>query len=112
MTDPRLKTQSWQRIVKYWRALRAQPCARCMGAHGPIDYDSPRFVLDEHGRKHENVWALDVGHVLGRDLDHRDTWSVDDTQPEHALCNRQAGSRYRHAKHGQARALPVTSRDW
>lgn len=112
MTDPRLRTSSWQAIVNHWRALRAQPCALCQGDLGPIDYDSPRYLVDERGRRRENRLALDVDHIHVRDMDGRDTWTVDDTQPTHVWCNRSAGSRYRHAKHGQSRPTPVTSRDW
>lgn len=108
MPDPRLKTPQWERIKQHWRQVR-DPCARC---GQPIDYDGPRYVVDERGRKRENLMALDVDHILPKDIDHREVWQVEDTQPCHVFCNRQAGSLYRSAKHGQSRPLPRTSRDW
>jgi len=120
--------RSWPLLRAYWRHMR-QACARC---HTAIDYDSPRYVYvwtDGRGYRHRsfvrvpgakqrvNVWTLDVGHIMGRDIDPRSEWAPVDTQPEHVRCNRQAGARYGNGKRARTRlmrraAILDTSRDW
>ncbi len=105
--DPALKTRAWAKIRAYWRAHPHVPCARC---GGPIDYDSPRYSRGEDGKRHENPWALDVGHVVDRYLggDH----TIANTQPEHVRCGRRAGALAGNALRERRRAAPLTSRAW
>jgi 5-methylcytosine-specific restriction endonuclease McrA len=80
--DPRLKTKSYKAIVKYWQRLKPEQCeaTRCLLQGIPISYTKPRTQA-----------SLDVGHIIDRDTDPRQTWTVADTRPEHQRCNRAAG---------------------
>ena len=99
-TDPRLKTPGWQGIVAYWRTQRIPRCQAtiCLAPAIAIQYDGPR-----------GPWSLDVGHRTSRAFDTRDSWSIEDTRPEHSRCNRSAGARL-----GNALRSPtlITTRHW
>jgi len=120
--DPTVK-RNWQEIRKYWRQVRG-PCARCGEA---IHYDEPRYaqVITKGGRlkRIENPWALDIGHKLTRDrtrVGQRVSYPTgliapEDTQPEHARCNRRAGAIYGNNKHNVEPVINTnvkTSREW
>lgn len=112
--DPTVE-RSWNAIRDYWKVVRG-PCRRC---GGPIAYDVPRYryiwLKDGTRVRRENRWALDVGHILGQDIDQRKRWAPIDTAPEHARCNRAAGARYKNAKWGDIRRTIIrvrTSRNW
>lgn len=81
--DPRLKTPSWRAIVREWNRRRPQVCQspRCKAPHIPIQYGG-----------HRSPWHLDVGHIADRRTDPRQTWTLSDTRPEHATCNRAGGA--------------------
>jgi len=87
--DPRLKTKSYKAIVKYWRTVRQEHCEapRCLLRGVPIRYAYPRTSA-----------SLDVGHILPRDQDTRTVWQIEDTRPEHQLCNRSAGTGVKQAR--------------
>ena len=57
-------------------------------------------------------WHLDVGHILDRESDHRLTWAIEDTRPEHATCNRAAGADVTNAKRRRRSAPIVHSQRW
>ncbi len=105
--DPNLKTRAWAKIRAYWMSRPDVPCARC---GQPIDHESPRFSRGPDGRRRENPWALDVGHVVDRYLggDH----SLANTQPEHVRCGRRAGAVLGNRVRGRVRPDPMTSRAW
>jgi hypothetical protein len=106
--DP-TRARSWVALRAYWRQVRGV-CGRC-GME--IDYDGPRYVRVGGGRRRENPWALDVGHILGADLDPRQWWAPVDTRPEHARCNRRAGARYGNRKRAATRrSFLRTSQHW
>lgn len=112
--DP-TKPRSWSALKAYWRHIRGA-CGRCGKA---IDYDGTRYVWVTIGNRlvrKENPLALDVGHILGRDIDHRKEWAPIDTRPEHAVCNRSAGAAYGNRKRGALRRIRrqavITSREW
>lgn len=98
-SDPLLKGADWEAIKVHWRRQRL-PCARC---GRPIDYDTtPRY------------WrSLDVGHIVDRAQAKDQGWSraqinsVDNTQPEHQRCSREAGVRLGNARR---RAAPRSTR--
>lgn len=99
--DPRLKTASWTAARAYWRNQLtldpSLPCHadRCLLPGRAIRLGAPR------GRD-----SLDVGHREVRDGDPRTEWTIADTRPEHARCNRSHGGRYGRAKQTRARAAP------
>lgn len=112
--DP-TKVRSWRALRTYWRHVRGD-CARC---GRPIDYDGPRYFYVVIGNgvreRRQNPWALDVGHIMGKDIDPRLMWAPCDTQPEHARCNRRAGARYgnrKRARLGNSGAFLRTSQGW
>lgn len=80
--DPRLKTKSYKAIVKHWKRIKQEQCEapRCLLPGTPIRYELPRTSA-----------SLDVGHIIDRDTDPRQTWTIADTRPEHQRCNRAAG---------------------
>lgn len=84
--DPRLKTREWKRIVAAWQRLQPVVCEAtpCLLPHLPITYTPMRTRT-----------SLDVGHRDPRILDARTTWTIDDTRPEHARCNRSNGQQAR-----------------
>lgn len=84
--DPRLKTRQWQAIVNAWNRLQPQQCeaTHCLLPGTPITYTTPRTPT-----------SLDVGHKTPRNTDTRRTWTIDDTRPEHATCNRTEGTTIR-----------------
>lgn len=110
MPRPRLTVQDlvgnpttpapWYLLRAYWRHVRG-PCARCGLA---IDYDGVRWLTAVFGdgtcRRTENPAALDVGHIVERDVDRRHWYAPRDTQPEHVRCNRRSGARYVYRKYG------------
>lgn len=101
MSDPRLHTPEWAALVAYWRAeLERRPlaCARC---GGPIQ---------RGGRR--GPWHLDVGHKDNRADDPRRVWRIEDTQPEHARCNRSAGAAFGNARRRHSPRRPIQSEDW
>ena len=109
--DP-TKPRAWTYIVLYWRHMRG-PCARCGGI---IDYDGPRYyrvlVGGEYKRK-VNRWALDVGHIIEKDIDRRRLYAPIDTQPEHVYCNRSKGAQYGNRKRALLKMRNLrTSRQW
>ena len=112
--DPRLKTYEWALIRRYWQRERDPVCRRCWGRRGPIDYTSPRFTAGPDGRRRENPLALDVGHIVSREHDDRQVWEIGDTQPEHVVCNREAGARSRAASRAPdaVGTLTVTTSRW
>lgn len=99
--DPRLKTYSWAGIKRHWRKQREAQCqaGRCLLPGVPIRYDGPR-----------GPDSLDVGHRLGRDVDPRHEWTVDETRPEHQRCNRSAGATYGNRKRGLRVIIDITPR--
>lgn len=104
--DPRLKTGAWADIKRHWQRERRPQCeaGRCLLPGVPIRYDGPR-----------GPDSLDVGHRLGRDVDPRHTWTVDETRPEHERCNRSAGASYGNRKRGLHVIVmhnPLHTRDW
>jgi len=116
--DP-AKERSWYALRIYWMHVRGN-CARC---GGPIHYDGLRYRFVWKGERRvriENPFALDVGHKVEADLDKRKFYSPNDTQPEHARCNRKMGARYGNKKRGwgkTARRVTATyavktTRDW
>lgn len=105
--DPNLKTRAWNKIRAYWRSRPDVPCARC---GRPIDYESPRYSTGTNGRRRENPWALDVGHVIPRYLG--GAHDLSQTQPEHVRCSRRAGAIEGNALRGRRRPDPLTSRAW
>ena len=119
--DPTVE-RAWWKIREYWRVVRG-PCGIC---GGEIDYDGPRYTHVIKGDKLvrvENTLALDVGHIVERDLTRGEGKRIPyptgriapiETQPEHALCNRSRGARYGNRKR-QSREKPAnfnTSRKW
>jgi hypothetical protein len=106
------KVRSWTALRAYWRVVRG-PCGRCGGV---IHYDEPRYRVGWRRRviagqavlvrtRIENPWALDVDHILGRDIDPRQCWAPVDTRPTHSRCNRRAGAAYGNRKRGQLSRL-------
>lgn len=114
--------RSWPEIKRYWRHIRG-PCSRC---NLPIDYDGKywEYIYENNSiKKVVNIWALDVGHIVEKDLDPRTdinrwengrTWCPAETQPEHVKCNRRYGARYGNRKRGMVRQFNKlrTSREW
>jgi hypothetical protein len=117
--DP-TKPRSELKLREYWRHMRVRNCARC---HRPIDYDGPRMfeiVKRINGRLvrqwKQNPWALDVGHIVEKDITRKRLYAPIETRPEHAICNRKAGAAYGNRKRGRIKRLRAqalrTSRDW
>lgn len=94
--DPRLKVKGWVMLRNYWRA-RGLPCARC---GDPIDYKD----------RTKGPSSLVVGHIVGRDEGGDDT--IDNTQPECALCSSKSGNLYRRVKEGRAIQRPIQTKEW
>ena len=102
--DPALKTQRYRRNREIIRRKR-WPCARCGAA---IDYDGPRFVTVE-GRRVENPWAFDCGHIIDRALGgSEELWNL---QPEHVVCSRKAGAKLG-ARRRWTRRASITAAWW
>lgn len=82
MTDKRRNTYQWKRIQRYWAALKPNDCqaTTCLLPGIPIRYTQPR-----------GPDSLDVGHIHSVINDPRQAWTIADTRPEHARCNRSAG---------------------
>jgi hypothetical protein len=103
--DPRLKTYDWDRIKRYWQRQARPDCeaTHCLLPGVPIRYTGPR-----------GPDSLDVGHRNLRADDTRTTWTIDDTRPEHARCNRKAGSTAGHARRAAMTAAPrpATAARW
>lgn len=103
--DPALATPAWRAIRAYWQDQAHPDCQapRCLLPDVPIRYTGRR-----------GIDSLDVGHKDMRDQDTRNTWTLADTRPEHARCNRSAGASYRQAKHRTtpARPKPIASQTW
>ena len=100
--DPRLKTRSWQAIVARWNQLQPQRCEspRCKAPTVPIQYGGRR-----------GPYHLDVGHKVDRKHDDRTTWTIEDTRPEHATCNRAGGADITNGRDGLT-GEPPTARYW
>jgi hypothetical protein len=102
--DPALKTASWRAIRAYWIGIADPHChaTRCLLPGQPIRYT---------GRRGPD--SLDVGHTTPRARDTRTTWTIPDTRPEHARCNRAAGAkiRTRNAR-PRPRPQPIQSQKW
>jgi hypothetical protein len=88
-TDPRMGTPQWKQIRAYWQSIRPEQCeaTRCLLPGEPITYTEQRTRT-----------SLDVGHILDRNGDERTQWTITDTRPEHAHCNRSAGASIRSTK--------------
>ena len=105
--DPWLRHATWKRVVRHWQKRhRAGPlyCARCGELIAPPGSRSR--------------WALDVGHVVGRQQAKAAGWTVEqanalsNTQPEHAHCGRAAGAREGNAARNTRPSRTVTSGTW
>jgi len=83
------------RIVKAMRAERAQPCRRC---GQDIDYDAPPEDPNSFNAGHIKNWR---NHPELRE-------DPANFQPEHALCNKQAGMN----DGGFGTGLGMNSRQW
>lgn len=82
-----------RRLRRQMRDARLQPCARC---GQPIDYDAEPGAPESFNLGHRLSWR-----------DHPDErLDPANFQPEHSLCNQQAGAT------GGGPALGLRSRDW
>lgn len=94
----------------YWARAKVAHCQadRCLHPGQPIDYSGQRGPL-----------ALDVGHITPvAKQPSRRAWAITETRPEHAACNRTAGTvlgnRLRGVRRSRAKAATSldTSRAW
>jgi len=115
--DPRLNTAAYKALRTQWQAyIRATNAAGgavycqagvCLLPNIPIRVDGPRTPAH-----------LDVGHITPRILDPRTTWTMEDTRPEHARCNRTAGTNLANQRIKQRKAqngrtpLTINLNDW
>jgi hypothetical protein len=85
-----MHTPTYLAIRKHWQALLATR----WGRGEPMHCEADRCLLPglpiQHGGTRTPA-HLDVGHRVPIVLDPRRTWTIDDTRPEHARCNRSAG---------------------
>jgi hypothetical protein len=84
--NPARKSIEYKRNRAILRA-RGDPCARC---GGEIDYASPRYSV-VNGRRRENPWSYDCGHVVAVALG--GTEELSNLQAEHVRCSRTSGGR-------------------
>ena len=99
--DPRLRTTSWRTIRAHWLTVKPRQCqaSHCLAPWIPIQYGGPR-----------GPWHLDVGHTGLRALDTRHTWTINDTRPEHARCNRSNGATAGNRLRGALKARMMANR--
>lgn len=88
--DPRLHTASWLDIRETWRMRLAAAIKEGGGIYCEAPICKARGVPIQQGGV-RGPWHLDVGHIIPREHDTRLTWTIEDTRPEHARCNRSAG---------------------
>lgn len=79
--------------LKYASRLRRAPCARCGQA---IDYDAPKGDPNGFNAGHIKAWST---HPHLRE-------DPSNLQPEHALCNQDAGNS------DEKPGIGLTSEDW
>jgi hypothetical protein len=95
--DKRLKTRQYQKIVTHWKNYVAE-----MTRQGSAVYcEAPLCLLKGIPIRVGGTRTpahLDVGHKIAREHDPRPRWTLADTRPEHARCNRVAGVAIREAK--------------
>jgi hypothetical protein len=104
--DPRLKSGAYRRLREIIRQRR-DVCARC---GQPIDYDGPRYVIDRYGRKRENPWAFDCGHIVDRVFGGtEELWNL---QAEHVKCSRKAGAKLGARQRWGPPRQAITRRRW
>lgn len=121
--DPRLKTPSYRAILKYWADL----IEKANRTGGWVECQAPNCLLKNIPIKSGGPRTpahLDVGHIIPRTTDQRQTWNIEDTRPEHARCNRSAGIKITQAikarKKAQAQqqgtttpiAMTINNNDW
>jgi hypothetical protein len=111
--DPRLTNHAWRKVKQYWidqHILRCQATV-CYLPGIPIDYTKP-FTSRA---------SFNCGHIVSRAKAKRMGWTdeqamaLENTRPEHRLCNLKAGARegQRAQQRRMARAQVVnTSRRW
>lgn len=87
----------WDTTPEYKRARRALERRRlpycehpaCIAPDIPIDYDGPRYVVDENGRRRLNPWSFEADHVIAR----AEGGGHTNLRACHTRCNRLAGAK-------------------
>jgi hypothetical protein len=114
--DPRLHTPSWLAIRRHWQNLLLTTTKQGGAIYCQAPICKARGIPIQVGGR-RGRWHLDVGHIIAREHDPRQTWTIDDTRPEHATCSRSAGVEIGRAKRRARTAaaparLSISNDDW